>query len=467
MPPREVEEHQKLDRTDRPSNRMSIVNDADPSPIVTMVARDSDLRPRLRDDLSCVAAGTMAALRPDRLLIAWLMLALLWLGGTLWDARASMDLPARTAAPRDGLVQQLVVMLPEDQRPVVGDDGRIDGRSLQAAFVDADPEVRRLIEAHRGRGSFEYLRETLWDGFENSFAGMIQLDPARTFGGFARSVVTSISTLWTEAQTFFVVFGAYGLLVLSVLGGAICRMDAERLARDRDVSMFGVIRWALVQWRRLWGTSILPPILVLLLLSPIAVLLGLLALVPGLDVVIAIGWGVALVPAFAAGILFVAWLVSLPFLVPAAAIEAGDPVEITVRVSTQIRRRPARVILIFSTALLSGLLAWLMVSGVVVLTIGGANGALAGFFDPIGPIATPTWPGLTLPVVEDSFREPMVVTRGTSAAIMEFWNGLLISFAFAWIPCFMLHAAGRGYLVLRRSVERLPFHDLGEPAPPS
>ena len=445
---------------------MSIVNPADPSPIVTMVARDSDLKPRLRDDLSCVAAGTMAALRPDRLLIAWLMLALIWLGGTLWDASTSMDLPARTEAPRDGLVQQLVVMLPEEQRPVIRDDGRIDGRSLQAAFVDADPEVRRLIEAHRGRGSFEYLRETLWGGLEDSFTGMITLDPARAFGGFARSVVISVSTLWVESQTFFVVVGAYALLILSVLGGAICRMDAERLARDRDLPVVGVIRWALAQWRRLWGTSILPPILVLLLLSPIALLLGLLALVPGLDVVIAICWGVALVPAFAAGILFVAWLVSLPFLVPAAAIEAGDPVEITVRLSIQIRRRPARVILIFATALFAGMLAWLMVSGVVVLTIGGANGALAGFFNPIGPIPTPTWPALAMPVTDDSLHESMVATRGTSVAILEFWNGLLVSFAFAWIPCFMLHAAGRGYLVLRRSVERLPFQDLGEPSPP-
>jgi hypothetical protein len=444
---------------------MGAVNQSDPTPIVTMVARDSDLKPRLRDDLACVAAGTMAALRPDRLLIAWVMLALLWLGGATWDASTPMDLPSRTETPRDGLVQQLIVMLPEEQRPIVTGDGQIDGRDLQAAFTDAEPEMRRLIEEHRGRGAFEYLRETLWSGFETSFSGMITLDPARTFGGFPRSVISSISTLWTESQTFFVLFGAYALLLLSVFGGAICRMDAERLARDRDVPMFGVVRWAFVGWRRLWGTSMLPPILVILLLSPIALLFGLLALVPGLDVLVAIGWVLALVPAFAAGILFVAWLVSLPFLVPAAAIEAGDPLEITVRLSTQIRRRPARVILILSTALLSGMVAWLMVSGVVAVTIGGANAALASVFDPIGPVPTPTWPGLAMPIADDSLGESMVATRGTSRAILTFWNGLLVSFAFAWIPCFLLHAATRGYLVLRRSVERLPFHDLGEPSP--
>ncbi|MAD77840.1 MAG: hypothetical protein CMJ51_00535, partial [Planctomycetaceae bacterium] len=303
---------------------MDGVNQSDPTPIVTMVARDSDLKPRLRDDLACVAAGTMAALRPDRLLIAWVMLALLWLGGALWDANSPLDLPSRSAAPRNDLVQQLIVMLPEAQRPLVTGDGEIDGRDLRASFIDAEPEMRRLIEEHRGRGAFEYLRETLWSGFEASFAGMIELDPARTFGSFPRAMISSISTLWTESQTFFVLFGAYALLLLSVFGGAICRMDAERLARDRDVPMFGVVRWAVVGWRRLWGTAMLPPILVILLLSPIALLFGLLALVPGLDVLVAIGWILALVPAFAAGILFVAWLVSLPFLVPAAAIEAGD-----------------------------------------------------------------------------------------------------------------------------------------------
>ena len=86
----------------------------------------------------------------------------------------------------------------------------------------------------------------------------------------------------------------------------MCRSDAERLGNDREVPVMTSVRWALGDWRRLWGAGMLPPVMVLLLLTPIAVILGLLSLIPAIDVVIAILWFVPLVLGFAAAIVLAA-----------------------------------------------------------------------------------------------------------------------------------------------------------------
>ena len=156
------------------------------------------------------------------------------------------------------------------------------------------------------------------------------------------------------------------------------------------------------------------------------------------------------------------WPGSSPFRSWCPPLEAGDSVEITVRTATQVRKAPLRVLLILLSALFAGSLAWLAIAGVVVATLGGAVGAFGAVFDPIGPVATPSWPGLN---VEDGGSATSSGTSGLSVGIIESWNALVISFAFAWIPGFLLHAGTRGYLVLRRSVERLPFDELGEPGP--
>lgn len=250
----------------------------------------------------------------------------------------------------------------------------------------------------------------------------------------------------------------------------MCRSDAERLGNDREVPVMTSIRWALGDWRRLWGAGMLPPVMVLLLLTPIAVVLGLLSLIPAIDVVIAILWFAPLVLGFAAAIVLAAWVVGLPLIIPAAAMEAGDPGEITVRVATLLRRRPLRALLLGGTALVSGLLLWMVIALVVVFTLAGTSGALSAIVEPIAPIAQPTWPTLAMespvsPMDADGVSIEWGATSQLSSAVIEWWNGVVILIARAWILGFMLLAAGRIYLCLRRAVEKLPFDDLGQSGP--
>ena len=108
-----------------------------PNPIVTAVESPSAQRDRLMPDLACIAGGTMAALRPDRLLLAWLLTLAVWLGGAGWDLLADWTLPARADVVRESMLQQLQLGLPEETRPVPSPSGRVDGRALQALWMAA------------------------------------------------------------------------------------------------------------------------------------------------------------------------------------------------------------------------------------------------------------------------------------------------------------------------------------------
>lgn len=341
-------------------------------PTVTVVSHPGDLEPRLRDDAAIVGSAVFAAMRPDRLLVAWVAFLLLRLLGRLGE--------------------------------LVGIGDRM---------LPADP-----VEA------WTMLRET----------GRVIPESTGPGEGLLRGV-----------------FIVAGLFVVVLAAAMLVRTDAERLGRDRDVPLGAAFRWAMSSWRRLIGAVILPPVLALLLGVP-AMLFGLLARVPVLDIVVAVLWIVPLVFSFAGAIVAVAWLWSLPLLVPASACEGGDPVEMTVRVAGLLRRRLPRTLVMLVVAVLAAVPGWAVVSGVVATTIALASGTLDD-----GAAAVEWW---TLMPVAPGSEE-----TGVAGHILGFWSAVMVSLAYAWGLGFVVLAAGRTYLVIRRAADRIPFEDLGEPGP--
>ncbi|MBC04496.1 MAG: hypothetical protein CMJ34_14525 [Phycisphaerae bacterium] len=445
---------------------MGDVSDSPDTSVVTVLSDRSALEPKVCEDAACVASASTAALRPDRLLLATVALFLLWVVGVVWDAQNGTNIPSAAGDKGEVVMRELLRGLPEEKRPVGWELDDVDGREIQRAFADEPPGTRAMAELYRNRGGFEYLLGSMQEGAAASFKGLLAFDPESTFRGMVAGTIDPIRVLWTKDRYFLVLYGTWSLLVLCLCGGAMCRSDAERIGSDREVPLSTSIRWVLNDWRRLWGAAMLPPVMVVLLLLPVALVLGILSLIPGVDVVIAALWILPLVFGFAAAILLVAWLIGLPLIIPAAAMESGDPGEITVRVATLLRRRPLRAVVLSGTAILSGLLLWMVISMVAVFTLSGTSSALSSIVEPIGPVDLPTWPTLRMesPVVEGDPVEWGATSR-MSSSIIDWWNGVVIFVARAWILGFVLLAAGRIYLCLRRAVEKLPFDDLGRPGP--
>ncbi len=346
-------------------------------PTVTVVSRPGDLEPGWREDAAIVGNAVFAAMRPDRLIPAWLVLWFLWLLGWLGHAAG------------------------------------IGNRMLPGNVAET------------------------WERWRADLP-LVADSPATDASG----------------QLLHGVLLAVGGGVLVLLWAMLVRLDAERLGRDRDVTLFSGLRWSVSSWRRLVGAVLLPPLLVGLLALP-ALGFGLLTRIPGLDLVLAAFWIVPLVPAFAGALIAVAWICSLPFIVPAAACEDGDPVETTIRVASLLRRRFPRAVAMVLVAVVCGVTGWMLVAGVAAMTIGLASVGL-------GDVAVPvSWPALaSIPRLDSPDMEPTI-----AAGMIRWWFGIVVSLAHAWTLAFVLLACGRVLLVVRRVADRLPFDDLGEGSP--
>ncbi len=416
-------------------------------------------------DARLVATGVFAAMRPERLVLGGLVVLILLLSGSLGDASSSTSMPPIGAIATDPTLSDLFrEHVEEFERPHGWETSDVDGFEVQAAFATADPEVRTIVERLRRRGPFESFTGALRGGLGQLATGVVRLEPTTIVAGVDEAVFANIGRLWTHDRGFLVLFGLEFLLLISVFGGVIARLDAERFGRDRDVPTFTVVRWAVRDVRRLWGATLLPPVLAIILLLP-AVVLGLLALVPALDVLVAIGWVAALVFSFAAAVVVVAWMVSLPILSAAAACESGDPSEIVVRTAGLVRMRPGRFLVLLGTALVTGVLGWFLVSGVATMTLEGARVAGGFFGGPTGAATGTAWPSLdAVPAVTESVPTG---TRWLAVGIFDAWRSMVALLAMGWLIAFGMVSGARIYLLLRRSVESLRLDELGTPGPES
>lgn len=359
------------------------------------VGAAEDLGPRLSEDASCVVSGAIAAMRPDRNLLGWLLLMGVVVFGAVWDAADGDRRPAST------WVQHT----------------QSGAQAFAEALIDGDVE---------GLGT-----------------------------GILGFVVEPTMHAWSHDRSFVVIAALLIAALVAILGTAIIRIDVLRLVADLDVGIGPAMRQAAHSWRRSYGTLILAPVLALVLLLPIVVVGGV-AAIPGISFLLSLLWGILLVPAFAAALVIFGWLVSLPILSGAMALEAGDPVENVIRSFVLIRRRPVRFVILLLGSLVALLVGWLIVSAVVAMTVNFLDAASGFLFaaTPAGPVVT--WPGLaSVWPGEDG-------PRGWSDSLVGFWTSLVVSLAWAWSIAATLQFSGRAYLVLRRAVERLPLDELDD-----
>ena len=99
---------------------MHRVSESSKAPVVTVLSDRAAFEPKLREDAACVASASTAALRPDRLLVAFLALLLLWLVGLIWDAQNETRIPPAAGAQGHVHMRELLRGLPRRSDRRVG-----------------------------------------------------------------------------------------------------------------------------------------------------------------------------------------------------------------------------------------------------------------------------------------------------------------------------------------------------------
>lgn len=294
--------------------------------------------------------------------------------------------------------------------------------------------------------------------------------PIRTLVAPARVIFQSdpswseLAFAWTELL--------WALIVWSLIGGALCRMNALQFAVRKRISPWTALRFS---QRQLQGYLVAPllPFSAVLILQGFNYLLGLLAsLIPHVGgIVLAIGWCVVLFSGFLMAMLVAGVLSGWPLMIAAISTEDSDGFDGLSRTFGYLFDRPWHAALAGFLSLPIFAVSRLVVALLVGLTVSLGAGAVERGYDADSPL-----PGATL------VTRPGISTGNPAGRFVETIDGYLTGrsrlslpdrsadlLVVAWVsiaailyagfgPSYFWSAATVTYFLLRRSDDGTPMN---------
>lgn len=440
-----------------------------------------------------VVSSAVGALKPSRMLLATFALLCLVVVGRAHDfvrgptvQPSGLLTPARTAVESsiasDYARRAAREALPADQRPAGSDGlgGRVDLETVRSALLARRGEVSGAefdlvqrwldrLENYRGKGAFESLSSAVALRLDALVAAVLSIDGRAIVAALGDLFLVIPSSLWREDRIFTVLYAIVGGLLFGALGAALSRMAAADLAGHRQLSGFEALEFVRP---RTMNHALVPlwPGISLVVLLPVAALLGLLGRVPGLDVLAGAAWGLALFFGTIAAIVLLPWLVAMPMAVAASACEGCDGLEAAQRCGALVYRRPLHALLYATCAVVAVCLVAFTVDLVATFAIEIAA-AFAGLTAGQGALASAGGARLLAPdaeVVAPVFGASVTGSlQAVSVGLVRLWQGLLQTLAAGAVLGAICTTATAAYLALRRTCDDQPFDDLWQPGSPA
>ncbi len=302
------------------------------------------------------------------------------------------------------------------------------------------------------------------EAFGQVWRGAAGLDVQAASEGYANLIAVVPTLALTEYPIELVVLGVPILLVFAVLAGAVCRSVACEYALEITLPWTQQLGFAVSRWRSMVGVLALP----IGVLGVIALVLAVggfvfFNVVPGLELVGGLVFGVGLMLGLGAVVLLVLLSLAWPMLLPAAACEGTDAIDAAGRALAYAIARPARLVM------------YLIVTGFVCVVAGGiaiaiANGAaaftegVAGAWVSFHGAAEITGSFPASAAVDAEGKVLEIGTLATASAWMVgFWGSVLRVVAASYVVSMVLTAGTLLYLFMRQVCDGQHYAELWTP----
>lgn len=277
---------------------------------------------RLFDDLLFpkILQTFRMAIQPTKLIIAFLAVTLICLAGWIMDFSGSV---------------------------VVDDVGDATELSRYVENAgDRDAAVESHIDKFRDTGERQGVFATLWHfGSARFHAAIIDLFDLNLKG--VRDNVTAFFRAIGWAFRFHciycLIFVALALAVMSVAGGALCRIAALQFAQGEKPGLTEAIRFSIRRFPSLF-TAPLTPLLIIVFVGLFVVLLGLIGNIPRAgELIVGLGLLGALVAGALTAVLIIGALAGIGLMFPAIAYDGSDCFDSVSRSFSYVYAQPARM----------------------------------------------------------------------------------------------------------------------------
>jgi hypothetical protein len=414
-----------------------------------------------------IVGAAAAGLRPPRLCVALVLLALWMCGGALWDLATTP-----TVSPRGIAFGTLDTATLDEARRIMEaaalsavPDADVAGATpveltaLISSSIDAssDAEARdladaaiRAISAVRPRGAFESwafaLRARLLALVGDAVTLKWSVLPER--------VGALVWDLPREAIRISWGFAGYLVLLFTVgmasIGVVLSRMNALDLSEAPAPTLAQARAWGAAVRPSAVG-AILVPIVGMGACITMAALPALLGLIPVAGLIGALAFGLSLLLGILAIVIGASVTVALPFVIPAVACDAADAVEAPQRALASVLSRPLHAVLHLVLGVLAVVLATAAADVVVSCGFDAAVSAWTAVDDgqPIRSV------GRMVPF--EPWRESTAVGMGTidasQAWLLGFWRTIASALIGAAALSTIVAACTRAWLFQRRASE--------------
>ncbi|MHC4128812.1 MAG: hypothetical protein ACYSWT_04850 [Planctomycetota bacterium] len=443
-----------------------------------------------------ILRAVTASFQPSRLVLGLLMVAALMTVGRVWDGVTADRVPpagltAAAWAPEEAHQAQgdlravLARWAPEVEQPEGDVDAgevldaihaayRVERRQLVGQVEETEDGPGRLqardeayvaaleqVDSIRPRGIFEATVGHVTGSFNELVRGLVTLDLKEFFSGVQSLFVRTPICLWGHDKIFTIVYGLLFVLLVAVGGGALSRMAAVDVAQGEKLRLQEALDFALGGWTRL-VLSLLLPLLIAAFLVVLLLVGGWFLMLPWVDVLGGLLYGVALLIGFGVVFLMVGYALGFSLLVPAVACENCDAADAQQRAYAYVLSRPLHL-LGYSVVLIVGLVLGFVLASLFAVAMLNVTGALldavtanAAVEGAHGFALFDLSPGRTASV-------PLQAHSEWSAWLVVFWQTVVVSLVAGYVFANYFGASTIIYLLMRQACDGQEMSEIWQP----
>jgi hypothetical protein len=441
-----------------------------------------------------ILRAVTASFQPPRLAMGLLLVAALMTGGRVWDWAFDRGVPpqgltaepwsaeqaeAAQAALRAALAASRIEPPAEGQidagaaRDQVYDEYKARRAGLlerAGGSPEAAEELRRAdekyletvrqIDAARPRGVFEATVAHVTGNFNAMVKGLATINFEGFYLGLNNLCVKTPIGMWRHDKLFAVVYGLFFVLVLAIGGGALARLAAVEVATGEKLRLQEAVDFALAAWRRLLFALLLP-LLIAAALSVLLLVGGFFLMLPYLDILGGILYGIALLMGFAVVFLLAGYAAGFSLLVPAVACENCDAADAQQRAYAYVLSRPIHLLGYGFVACVGLAVGFVLASlfAVAALNVTGwlIDAATANAAVTVGH-------GFSLwnlsPRPESAI--PLHVHSELSATFVMLWQTVVVCLVAGYVFAYYFSASTIVYLLMRRACDGQELDEVWE-----
>jgi hypothetical protein len=339
-----------------------------------------------------------------------------------------------------------------------------DGTTELQYYLSNPDRVQQFMDNYKGKGEGTGVFTTMWQFNRERFHRALESMFALNLVGVSENIQGCfMAVTWAFKYHFFycMVFFVIKLAVISVAGGAICRIAALEFASGEKPGLTEALRFGTTKFFSFFGAPLVP-VAIVAVIGAFVALLGLAGNIPRAgELIVAVFMPLALIAAGLMAVVLIGALAGFDLMFPAVAYDGSDCFDAISRSFNYVYSRPWRMGFYTAAAAVYGAICYLFVRFFAWLLLTATYFMLeVGLFDGTDKMhriwAKPTFSCLLGPTAQ----APANWTESLAAFLVNLFALAVIGLLVALILSFFFSANTIIYSLMRNKVDNTNPEDV-------